>query len=505
MNRLLILPFFLALAAPARAADKDAEDLAREVAPYLDNELLGVLHMDLSRLDLDEPFRLLAKLGLPARELDQARKHARELHEQLKRNGLKGGYLIYSLENLPYQPPLVVLSLAKDADDKGLTRLLEGVAPRELRFQKQGNFLVGGSEAALERVRERKPQPWPQLARALAAAGDAPLRGVIVLPDYFRRALEEIMPTLPKELGGGPTTVLTRGLQWVSLGVNPANTTIRVTAQTADEPAAKGIQSLIASSFKALSRDAEVREFLPDIDKITEVLLPKVDGDRLTLALKQEQMVALLAPAVKKAQEAARQAVSMNNLKQLALAFHMYHDVHNVFPASASYNKLGKPLLSWRVHLLPFLDQEKLYKEFRLDEPWDSEHNKKLIKRMPKVFISSQNRNLSEEGKTTYLLPTGPNTAFPGDKGLRIADILDGTSNTVLALDVDDEHAVIWTKPDDLKIDEKNPTRGLRKHDGKKFMTAFMDGSVRLLPLTIDPKTLLAIFSPSGGEIVNLP
>jgi hypothetical protein len=78
---------------------------------------------------------------------------------------------------------------------------------------------------------------------------------------------------------------------------------------------------------------------------------------------------------------------SENNLKQLALAMHNYHDVNGRFPPAASRGADDKPLLSWRVMILPYLEQEALYKEFNMDEPWDSEQNKKLLAKMPDIYV----------------------------------------------------------------------------------------------------------------------
>src|SRR5262249_57143177 len=115
-----------------------------------------------------------------------------------------------------------------------------------------------------------------------------------------------------------------------------------------------------------------------------------------------------------------------------------------------SFGEDAKPLLSWRVHLLPFLGQNELYKEFHLDEPGDSEHNRKLLARMPDVYRSF-NVRLKRTGKTVFVLPVGPQTAFPGGpKATRIVELVDGTSNTVLVVTADDVHPVPWTKPEDL-------------------------------------------------------
>jgi hypothetical protein len=192
-----------------------------------------------------------------------------------------------------------------------------------------------------------------------------------------------------------------------------------------------------------------------------------------------------------------------NNLKQIGLALHNYHDVYSKFPAVASFDKNNKPLLSWRVHLLPYLDQEALYKEFRLDEPWDSEHNKKLVARMPAVFRCPVSR--TAPGQTTYLAPVGKETMFSGEnKPLRMADVFDGSSNTIFVVDADDKNAVPWTKPADLAYDSRKPWSGLIGHHGESCVALFVDGSVHVLTPKIPPERLHALFTRAGGEELTL-
>jgi hypothetical protein len=85
---------------------------------------------------------------------------------------------------------------------------------------------------------------------------------------------------------------------------------------------------------------------------------------------------------------------------------------------------------------------------------------------------------------------------------VRIADVTDGTSNTLFVVDADDDHAVVWTKPDDLEVAEDNPARGLSDRNGG-FSVLLVDGSVRLLPKDIDRKTLWALFTRNGGEVIG--
>jgi hypothetical protein len=209
---------------------------------------------------------------------------------------------------------------------------------------------------------------------------------------------------------------------------------------------------------------------------------------------------------VVQAREAAKRMVSANNLHQMALAMHNYHTVYQKFPTYANFDKNGKPLLSWRVHILPFVGQEDLYKQFHLDEPWDSEHNKKLIAKMPSTYALARNSKLTKEGKTIYLAPLGESTMFPGPRPIKITDVTDGTSMTLFLVEGSDDHAVIWSKPDDLHYDASNPFKGLGKRWNGGFWAAFVDASVHLIPATVDKETLKALFTIAGGEaIANLP
>ncbi len=184
-------------------------------------------------------------------------------------------------------------------------------------------------------------------------------------------------------------------------------------------------------------------------------------------------------------------AKSVTNLQTIGLALHNYHDANADFPAQAIFSKEGKPLLSWRVMLLPFLDQVTLYNEFHLDEPWDSAHNKKLVGRIPAVYQSLAAK-AKKTGKTTYLAPVGKGLMFTGDiDGVRIAEVTDGTSNTILLVQADEEHAVPWTSPQDLTVNLKEPAAGLVDYAGKGSLVLFTDAAVASLRKGIDA-TLLA-------------
>jgi hypothetical protein len=367
--------------------------------------------------------------------------------------------------------------------------------------------VVVGSESTIKRLENLKPTPRPEIAKGFAAMGDGTAHLVLFTTIDTAKVLEDVMPKLPPELGGGSVKVLTRGLKWVAAKVETdPNVNFEMIVQASDPTAAKQLNDLIAKGFYALNANKELQDVHKELVKALEVFSPKVQDDRLVLKLDEKTLEATLKPVVEQIRAAAFRMQSSNNLKQLMLAMHSYHDTFGRLPAVASFGKDGKPLLSWRVHILPFIEQDRLYKEFHFDEPWDSEHNKTLIKRMPRMFVSSENPQLAADGKTTYVGVVAKSAVFTGDKtGIRITEITDGTSNTISVVDADDKDAVIWTKPDDLRLDVKDPKKGLSTRFPMGFLVAMADGSVRLLPKTITKETLNALFTRSGGEVVEIP
>ena len=419
--------------------------------------------------------------------------------------GARDLYVVFSLADVPERPPFAVLPLDKDGDAKAVISTLRAIRPHHFdHFTQIGDAVVAGrtKRSSAYAPSSRTPgRSWPRRSRRPTAA----LAQLAVIPPKdAAKIIEEVMPTLPAEVGGGSSKVLTRGFLWAAVGLDAPKLKLNAVVQASDAEAAKALLDLHDKVLAAIGKSEQVREFLPDFDKLKPLLAPKVVGDRLTLTLDDAALTAALRQLIPKAAQASDRVRSENNLKQLALAALNYQDAFRKFPANATRNIKGEALLSWRVQLLPYLGEEKLYKEFRFDEPWDGEHNKKLIARMPAVFRSPTNPKLAADGKTTYLAPVGDATMFPDGRGVRIAEVTDGTSNTILFVDAADDAAVVWTKPDDLAYDPKVPEKGLGfRYPGA--LVVFVDGSTHLIPKTVEKATLQALFTRSGGEFVTLP
>lgn len=209
-----------------------------------------------------------------------------------------------------------------------------------------------------------------------------------------------------------------------------------------------------------------------------------------------------LFPPIAAGRMAAERTNQQNNVRQLALAMHNFHDTYRHFPANDGAGEDEAAVgLSWRVHLLPYLEQNALYEQFHMDEPWDSDHNKALIEQMPDVFKVP---GVEEPGMTSIHVFTGDKCPFPSGKGRSMREITDGTSNTVMMVVAGPETAAPWTKPGGLELNESDPLSVLGTL-GQSFAAVLMDGSVRNIATTIDPVVFSLLLQHNDGKPVSLP
>jgi nitrate reductase gamma subunit len=213
-----------------------------------------------------------------------------------------------------------------------------------------------------------------------------------------------------------------------------------------------------------------------------------------------DTIAGLLIPAAQKMRSSAKRSMSANNLKQIALAMHNYHSVHNCFPPAVIMGPDGKTPHSWRVELLPFLEQTQLYQSYKMDEPWDSENNRKILAQMPRTFSADSGAVTTT---TSYFVLTGKDTIFSGKEGTKIQDITDGTSNTILVVEAKGD--VPWTKPVDLAYDAKKPLPKFGGYFTEGFNAAFADGSVHFIVPATAEQTLRAMITKAGGEVIPQP
>ncbi|MCB9874155.1 MAG: DUF1559 domain-containing protein [Planctomycetaceae bacterium] len=226
-------------------------------------------------------------------------------------------------------------------------------------------------------------------------------------------------------------------------------------------------------------------------------------------------LVALLIPATRTAVPAARRMHCSVNLKQIALALHDYQDTYGTLPPAYIAAEDGTPLHSWRVLILPFLEQQPLYEQYRFDEPWNGPNNRKLAEQIPQVyrcpsFVPLRNHRgdtvTDDELLTQYVALSGEQTPFPGSSSMNTREIADGVSNTLMVVELDSE-CVPWMAPRD--IDPLGFSRVLNvetnyrtQHPGG-LQAALADGSVRFISDKTARETLQGLSTVSGGEEIG--
>ena len=193
---------------------------------------------------------------------------------------------------------------------------------------------------------------------------------------------------------------------------------------------------------------------------------------------------------------------AMTDMKQVMLAMHNHLGQKNAFPAAAICDSSGKPLLSWRVALLPYLEQQAMHSQFNLNEPWDSETNKKHIKYMPSSYRGTV---ASTDGTTSFKVFVGGGSGFDLAKGKRIDAFGDGTSNTIAVVEAG--IPVPWTKPEDIPFTTNSSLREVTPPGGGSgpILTGMFDGAVRWVNWSrVTPKSRTGAITASGGELLDI-
>jgi hypothetical protein len=503
----LSIPLALLLTVAAPIAEQTASTKVTAIVPLLGEEVVLAVHIDLAKWDAQTFFRhVLVKLA-DEDELNAGTRAIDRSVAALKAAGAKDLFLLFEPADIPGLPTAVV-PLVDGGDDRAIaTALSGGVRSNPFRWPATETIrgsVVAGTPAGLARIRNAQPKARPDLLAAMAAGGDNSIQIAIAPSTTLRRSIEESLAVLPEELGGGPITMLTRGLSWISLtSVFEPKPVFRAVVQAKDPDATRALMNLSQDALDHLANATRNDPALASLAAPISQIKPLAQGDRISLEADLEATAELVTVPVRQAREAARRSQCTNNLKQIGLAMHDYYRASGTFPPAYSKSPDGKRLLSWRVLILPFLGQKSLYDEFHTDEPWDSEHNKTLISRMPGVYhCPSGSPTPAREGKTSYLTPRGPETIFPGALGIKLQDITDGTSNTIFVVDASDAAAVTWTKPDDWDISAQLGAQSLFGHHPKGKNVATADGSVRFLKETVTPKVLNNLTTRNGGEII---
>ena len=517
-----LLPFvaatltaILLLAWPHATCNAQDEDATVKIASFLDSNTIGYLHADLQEFDFAKAFDLLTESGAflaiwnaasLREEIQTMRPLVLGTIELLKKKGAKDAYIFFNLSD-PMGSSIIV-----PGENEKQARKFKSVFPMG---ELVANNLVIGRKGSVQKILDfGLPKRYD--AEGLLEIADGHKATIVISPsEAHTRVMREVMPSLPKPLDDVTGDMLAEGLFLTVITIDslePIEGKMQMVSKT--EGSSKALAAECGELFEAMA-SGQI-ELTPGTKELVAQMMktfkPQQAGKIIELTLQQsdfDELKSSLAPLLAQASTQSAVQTCSNNLRQLALALLNQESATRRFAGYANFDKDGKPLLGWRVHILPFLGEGKLYKKFHLDEPWDSPHNIELAKEIPDVYRVPKGwandeltTRMAAEGKTVFVMPRG-NGMFGTKEGMRIQDVTDGTSNTIMLITVQPDAAVVWTKPEDIEIDPENPKEFLFSKSQTQVPVTFCDSSSHVLSEKVDGDNLRRLLQFADGEIVE--
>ena len=538
-------------AVPAQPASSEVTDV---IAPLIDDQTYLIVHFNLKEIDFD---KILEKtimffedglktqnsnidaLGMTRIRVNLTRQYNyivrefREIREQLVTDaGIDDIFLVAYTDTMSHVPFILAVQ-AKDKTSeqrRAFARIVKGAFP--IMFSERG-FMITAAPSASDvrgeaentiktKIKDLKPASKPYLKLAFSQQQGNAITVVAIMPPDIGTKIAAI----PRN-ENGPNRILdlvkvvTDRIQWFSAGISVQNEAAQIILQAKSTRNANEIISAIKGTADLVLKDIQdnpstvisTTQFTDRLKKITEQFTPTInDETQLVLMIDRskavafEQTVVQLVAWLQTAQSFSWANQCSLNLKALSVAFNKYKDDKGEYPPAWTTDPLGKPLHSWRVLILPYLDEEDLYNTIRLDEPWDSPHNRQFHTKMPTVFRCPASINATNS-TTTYALVVGPDTFPEGPKAMKPEDLQDAADATIQI--VERKNPVCWMKPEEIPQDIALRGIGIDKglgsnHARPGFHIVLFDSTSRYVPDTVSSSIFRGILTQRGGEKINM-
>ena len=492
------------------------EDASIEIASFLDSNTMGYVHADLQEFDFAKAFDLLAGNDVllavlnsspMQEEIQSMRPLILGTIELLKKKGAKDAYFFFNLSD-PLGGSIIV-----PAENEKQARKFKSVFPMG---ELVGNNLVIGPKGSVQKILDFQLPRRPDAASLLEIADGHQATIVFSPSEAHARVIREVMPNLPKPFENVTGDMIADGLRLTVItidSVKPFAGQVKMASKT--EGSSKVLAAECRELFESMV-NGQI-ELTPGAKELVAEMMktfkPQQAGNIIELKLQQSDFDKLkpsLNPLLAQASVQTGIKICSNNLRQLSLALRNQEVATDKFAGYANFDRDGKPLLSWRVHALPYLGESELYKQFRLDEPWNSPHNIKLAQKIPEVYRvpagwanGEMATRLTTEGKTVFVMPRG-NGMFGTKEGIQVQDITDKTFKTIMLVTVKPESAVVWSQPEDIEIDLENAMSVFFTAARRKAPIVFCDSTPHVLSATGNDNTnLVRLLQIADGEAVR--
>ena len=493
-------------------AQRPASEIVEYLRPTLDTQTVGILNVDLKRVrpsDLLDQFFSKDEQTIEAANLAQASTRIDAAIEALQNAGATELNFIYRIGTLIKENRTVVFHC--DKNPRGVAELLKNDWQKVFgsHVVVQDNLVICGWNAdspvclQAEWLKLHEAEELQSLTDALEESGDAPIRFAFALTNDQKRALDEIAPYTFMGGKNGEEPSIT-DLNFVTASFD-AKGEFRFSINTTGAPAVKKFKSKLAEFVIALGKSPGIQGNTPKLSALIGDIPKRIatQGGTLSLTFCGGNFDDLIAAVSEPVRMRSRNALEKTKLLMIAEAIQKYEQANGHLPPAYSCDEEGNPLLSWRVLILPyFYGTDELSEQFKLDEPWDSPNNKPLSESVLWVYAAPD-----DSTQTRFLAITGDGALKESkdSKGHTISEITDGLSSTAAVVHVAPSAAVIWSKPNDLSVENEDLKSKLIIEGDRGFWAATCDGKAHYIPAASDVETLKKFMKANDGGVVELP
>lgn len=346
-----------------------------------------------------------------------------------------------------------------------------------------------------------QPMPEPGFLKQWAVLGT--LVGVLVFLSVYAYViiyLKSDKQTLAVHVedewlkeNGGELTLLVDGNEHTISTNSPNGDGLKVTVSLGDHTFSVKSGDAVVNNPESFTIQRDGRDIL-SITETNIELVAKVPVDPGKTETPKPEPPAPVSPPL----------LVKDQLKRIGEALHDYHDTYQMFPPANASPTTNLDDFTWRVLILPYLDQASTYNQINFQESWDSPKNKSILAALPAPFDSpTLSNDQRQKGLTVFLAPVAEGTVLGHKTGTNLPSITDGTSNTILLVAAHPNAAKMWSSPGELPIDMNDPLKDLKGQPGGEFAVLLCDGSVKMLPDSIDPEVFGRLLVRNDGKEVD--
>lgn len=438
--------------------------------------------------------RLRSMVRAYARGLDGLLLRVRNVQQGLASAGVDDAAILIDLRSGALFRPTFVTPYATTISEQDILDLVPAPWREEYKVMRLGSAWVACTQVAADQIVAVAPPSSNRIRvrEALRRNGEFGLVIATVLSDDVRRAISEWELKLPEWLGDGLANPWIKRIESLTLSLE-AGRAIQCNFDVELQDPANENSEWIRAHTSQLIRAAQKYLCRTEDAAVTELLQNWPVTEDNTFAWRfntvDDEFQQLSQSLLRLINDRLRDLVkekTHSQMRQVAIQMINHDSAYKFLPPAGGIPKLNVTgALSWRVHILPFLGEMELYEKFHLGEPWDSEHNRKLIAQMPSVFLLPNSKLTPDQGLSNICVPTGEETMWPMDRMLALDDVHE---QATMLLEVRDDVAQVWTQPCELEIDAESLSESLGGHVADEFFLVSSRGVMGYWSLEVSPQ-----------------